>query len=267
MSILPFTGSSALITGASNGIGRALAVELARRKAALALVGRDATRLAETERLCRHAGAVRVETFAVDLARVEEVERLVADVERCLGETPALTIHAAGALLLARVEEYPLAEAQSLLNVNLMAGFALARALVPRLRGGEGGTIGFISSGTAHRAVPFQWAYAASKAGIERLAEALRVELSGTPVKVRVVSPGPVATGMLNNPPSVGAVPMLGWVEKPPTPESLAPRILAAFAGSRGRVEMTFRLRIIRWLSALGAEPFDTLLRRRIQKV
>ena len=264
MTSAPFANASALVTGASSGIGRALALELARRKAKLALVGRNAGRLAETGRLCREAGAGKIETFAVDLADVSAVAGLVADVERRLGEVPQLTIHAAGVLLLARVEEYPLAEAQSLMNVNLMAGFELARALVPRLKAGGGGTLGFISSGTAYRAVPFQWAYAASKAGIERLAEALRVELSGTPIRVRVVSPGPVGTGMLNNPPTVGSVSMLSRVDAPPSPDSIAPQILAAFAGSRARTDLTMRVRIIRWLSALGAEPFDTMLRRRL---
>ena len=148
-----------------------------------------------------------METVAFDLANVEGIEGLVTDIERRLGETPSLVIHGAGVLLLARVDEYPLAEAQSLMNVNLMAGFALARALVPRLKQ-KGGTLGFISSGTAYRAVPYQWAYAASKAGIERLAEALRVELAGSPIKVRVVSPGPVGTDMLNRPPAVGSAPM-----------------------------------------------------------
>ena len=262
MTVLPFAQSCCLVTGASSGIGRALAVELARRRARLALVGRDAARLAETARLCTEAGAARVETVAFDLANVEGIEGLVTDIDRRLGETPSLVIHGAGVLLLARVDEYPLAEAQSLMNVNLMAGFALARALVPRLKQ-KGGTLGFISSGTAYRAVPYQWAYAASKAGIERLAEALRVELAGSPIKVRVVSPGPVGTDMLNKPPAVGSAPMLSRVDTPPSPDSIAPQILAAFAGSRARTDLTMRVRVIRWLSALGAEPFDTILRRR----
>lgn len=263
MTALPFAGACGLVTGASSGIGRALAVELARRKARLALVGRNADRLAETARLCMEAGAEKVEVFAFDLARIEEIEKLVADIEQRIGETPSLVIHAAGVLLLARADDYPLAEAQHLMNVNLMAGFALARSLVPRLKR-KGGTIGFISSGAAYRAVPFQWAYAASKAGIERLAEAMRVELAGSSVKVRVVSPGPVGTDMLNKPPSVGSASMLNRVDSPPSPGKVAPWILAAFAGRRARAEYTARLSIIRWLSALGAEPFDTLLRRRM---
>ena len=112
--------------------------------------------------------------------------------------------------------------------------------------------------------MPYQWAYAASKAGIERLAEALRVELAGSPIKVRVVSPGPVGTDMLNRPPAVGSAPMLSRVDTLPSPESIAPQILAAFAGSRVRTDLTMRVRVIRWLSALGAEPFDTILRRRL---
>lgn len=263
MTIVPFARSCSLVTGASNGIGRALAVELARREARLALVGRNADRLTETARLCTEAGAAKVAVFAFDLARIEGIEALVDDIEQRMGETPSLVIHAAGVLLLARADEYPLAEAQRLMNVNLMAGFALARSLVPRLKS-KGGTIGFISSGTACRAVPFQWAYAASKAGIERLCEAMRVELSGTSVRVRVASPGPVGTDMLNKPPSVGSAPMLSRVDSPPSPEKIAPWILASFAGRRARAEYTVRLSVIRWLSALGAEPFDTLLRRRM---
>jgi len=238
-----------------------LAIELARRKARLALVGRDAVRLAEAARLCWEAGAADVEPFAFDLSRVEEIEMLVANIEQRMGETPSLVIHAAGMLLLARTEEYPVADAQLLMNVNLMAGFALARALVPRLRR-NGGTIGYISSGSAFRAVPFQWAYAASKAGIERMAEAMRVEVAGTRVKVRVVSPGPVDTDMLHKPPSIGSAPMLSSSRSSPSPDEIAPWILASFAGRHARAEYTLRLMLIRWLSALGAEPFDSLLRR-----
>jgi NAD(P)-dependent dehydrogenase (short-subunit alcohol dehydrogenase family) len=204
-----------------------------------------------------------VETFAFDLTRVEGIESLVGDIVQRLGETPSLAIHAAGVLLLSRVEDYPLAEARSLMDANLMAGFALARAMVPRLKQ-EGGTIGFISSGTAYRAVPYQWAYSASKAGLERLAEAMRVELHDTPIRVRLVSPGPISTDMLNRPPSVRSAPMLSRAKAPPTPEQIAPWILKSFAGRSARAEYNLRALIIRWLSALGAEPFDTLLRRRL---
>ena len=263
MTDVPFADTCSIVTGASAGIGRALAVELSKARAKLALVGRRAAELAETRRLCLTAGAARVETWAFDLGNLAAIDGLVAEIEQRLGEPPGLAIHAAGVLLLARVEDYPLEDAVELMNVNLLAGFALARALVPRMRE-KGGTIGFISSGSAYRAVPFQWAYAASKAGIERLAEALRVELAGSAVRVRVVSPGPVGTGMSKSPRSIGRASLLGLPKSLPTAEDVAPALLAGFASRHPRTERTMHVRLIRWLSALGAEPFDTILRRRL---
>lgn len=259
MTSAAFSGACALITGASGGIGRALAVELARRQARVALVGRRADALEETRKLCIAAGATRAEAWTFDLRDLAAIEGLVGDVEQRMGAPLALAIHAAGSVLLARIEDYPLEEASALMTVNLLAGFALARSLVPRMRA-TGGTIGFISSGTAYRAVPFQWAYAASKAGIERLAEALRLELTGQPVQIRVVSPGPVDTAMNSSPRAIGGAPMLSSGKKAPSPEDIAPAILAAFAGQRARVELNRRVTITRWLSAFGAEPLDSLL-------
>lgn len=260
----PFAEACALVTGASSGIGRALAVELAKRKARLALVGRRGDALEETGKMCLAAGAVRAEALPFDLRNLSAIEGMVGEAEQRLGAPINLAIHAAGLVLIARVSDYPVEKAQELMDVNLMAGFALARALVPRMQAG-GGTIGFIASGTAYRAVPFQWAYAASKAGIERLAEALRLELAGSAVRVRVVSPGPVDTAMNANPPSVGDAPMLSAAKAPPSPQAIAPAILAGFAGNRPRVELNRRVTITRWLSAFGAEPFDFILSRTLR--
>jgi short-subunit dehydrogenase len=261
----PFTEACTLVTGASSGIGRALAVELAKRKTRLALVGRRGDALEETRKACLAAGAARAEAMPFDLRNLAGIEGLVGDAEQRLGGPLTLAIHAAGSVLIARVSDYPVEKAQELMDVNLMAGFALARALVPRMKAAGGGTIGFIASGTAYRAVPYQWAYAASKAGIERLAEALRLELAGSPVRVRVVSPGPVDTAMNSSPPAVGDAPMLSAAKTAPAPEAIAPAILAGFAGRRPRVELNKRVTITRWLSAFGAEPLDFLLSRTLR--
>jgi short-subunit dehydrogenase len=257
-----FTGACAIVTGASSGIGRALALELARRRARLALIGRQSERLATVREECLKAGAGQVETWSFDLAALSAIEGLVSEIEARMAAPVDLAIHAAGSVLIARVEDYPVADAVSLMNVNLLAGFALARALVPRMRP-HGGTIGFISSGSAYRALPFQWAYAASKAGVERLAEALRLELTGSTIRIRVVSPGPVDTEMTSKPPTIAPARMLSGARRAPAPRDVAPAMLAAFASDRPRTELAIRVRIARWLSAFGAEPFDTLLRRR----
>jgi short-subunit dehydrogenase len=257
-----FSGNCALVTGASSGVGRALSLELARRRARLALVARDSTRLEAVRRDCLTAGAPQAEACPFDLADPARIEDKVREIRRRLGSPVDLAIHAAGSVLISRVEDYPVVDAVQLINVNLMAAFALARALIPEMRS-HGGTLGFISSGSAYRGLPYQWAYAASKAGIERLAEALRVELAGTPVRVRVVSPGPLATAMTIHPPTVPPAVMVSGADKPPSPEAMAPVVLDAFAGKGARRELAMRVRLARWLSAFGAEPFDTLLSRK----
>jgi short-subunit dehydrogenase len=259
---IAFADTCTIVTGASSGIGRALALELARRGAVLGLVGRDPDRLEAARRACLDAGARRSEAWRFDLAELSGIEALVANMQARLGEPVRLAIHAAGLVLIARVEDHSVAQASRLIDVNLLAGFALARALVPAMRA-HGGTIGFISSGSAHRALPYQWAYAASKAGIERLAEALRIELAGSAIRIRVVSPGPVDTAMTTNPPTIAPAVMASGAPHAPSPEAIAPALLDGFAGREARRELAGRVRLARWLSALGAEPFDTLLRRR----
>jgi 3-oxoacyl-[acyl-carrier protein] reductase len=254
--------SCAIVTGASSGIGRSLALELARRGAALGLVARNPARLEAVRSDCLAAGARRVETWHFDLSDVAGIDGLVTEVQARLSEPVQLAIHGAGLVLVARVEDHPLAQTSRLINVNLLAGFGLARALIPAMRL-TGGTIGFISSGSAYRALPYQWAYAASKAGIERLAEALRVELADTEIRVRVVSPGPVDTDMTTNPPTIAPAMMVSGTERARSPQAVAPALPEAFGGRAPRREFAGRVRMARWLSAFGAEPFDTLLRRR----
>ena len=103
----PFAEACALVTGASSGIGRALAVELAKRKARLALVGRRGDALEETGKMCLAAGAVRAEAMPFDLRSLSAIEGMVGEAEQRLGAPINLAIHAAGSVLIARVSDYP----------------------------------------------------------------------------------------------------------------------------------------------------------------
>lgn len=263
MTKVAFADTGAVITGATGGIGRALALELAARKARLALIARQPDRLASLRDECLLAGARQVETWSFDLSATAHIGALISEIEGRMDEPIGLAIHAAGTVLVARVEDYPLDDAVKLLNLNLVAAFALAQALIPGMRS-HGGTIGFISSGSAYRSLPYEWAYAASKAGLERLSEAMRVELAGAPIRVRIVSPGPVDTDMMSRPLTIAPAVSLSKPATAPTPQQIAPSILRAFASNSARAEFATRVKIARWLSAFGAEPFDTLLRRRL---
>ena len=75
--------------------------------------------------------------------------------------------------------------------------------------------------------------------------------------------PGPIDTAMTTNPPTIPPAVSVSGKAGVPTPTAVAPALLDAFAGRRPRTEMALRVRVARWLSAFGAEPFDRLLKRR----
>src|SRR5258708_7790592 len=176
-----------ILTGASSGIGRALAVRLAAEHAALALVGRNATSLAAVVAECRAASAKSVGGHVIDLAAVETIEGRVRDIVADWGQVPDMVIHSAGVGLVGRVEETPVAAMQECLSVHTVAALALARAVLPGMRSRGSGRLVLISSGTAWYGVPGEAVYSAAKAALERIAEALAIELKGSGVTVTVV--------------------------------------------------------------------------------
>jgi len=188
--------TSALVTGASRGIGRATAVALARRGVALALVGRASKELDESVALAREAGAPEAVAFACDLADTGSVEAAAYAV---LSHFPALGIlvNDAGVAPRVSIEETRPDVWDETLAVNLRAPFLLTRAVLPIMRKNARGRIvhvGSISStlGTARLA-----AYCASKWGLVGFMKSLAEELSGSGVTTVAVLPGSTATRML----------------------------------------------------------------------
>jgi 3-oxoacyl-[acyl-carrier protein] reductase len=199
--------TSALVTGASRGIGRATAVALARRGVALALVGRASKELDESVALAREAGAPEVVAFACDLADTASVDAAAYAV---LSHFPALEIlvNDAGVAPRVSIEETRPDVWDETLAVNLRAPFLLTRAVLPVMRKHARGRIvhvGSISStlGTARLA-----AYCASKWGLVGFMKSLAEELSGSGITTVAVLPGSTATRMLEGsgmPPRMGA--------------------------------------------------------------
>jgi NADP-dependent 3-hydroxy acid dehydrogenase YdfG len=180
-----------VVTGASSGIGRAVALALAAEGARLHLVGRDAGRLSAVASLAGDAPAVT--THRADLAREADLTALGA---RLLAEVDNVDIlvHAAGVYGRGPVAEAPLADLDAQYRVNLRAPFALTQALVPLLRGG--GHVVFVNSTAGVRAAAGVGSYAATKHGLRALADALREELGPLGVRVLSVFVGRTATPM-----------------------------------------------------------------------
>lgn len=173
----------ALITGATSGIGRAIAEQLSGTHHLL-VGGRDAARLSETVAALESA-----EPFAVELTDEAAVRRACAPIDDL-----DLLVHSAGVASLGPIAEASAEEWQRVLSVNVTAPAVLTAALLPALRA-AGGTVVFINSGAGLHASPQWGVYAASKFALTALADALRAEEAG---RVRVISahPGRVATPM-----------------------------------------------------------------------
>jgi short-subunit dehydrogenase len=166
----------AVITGASSGLGRAAAVELARRGYAVALAARREADLAETARLCREEGG-RAAHWVTDVTVEGDVRRLSKAVVAEFGGID-VWVNNAGVTLFAPLEEAPFEEHRRVIETNLFGAMHGARAVVPIFRAQGSGVlinVGSILSKIGH---PFVPSYVISKFGLRGLSEALRVELA-----------------------------------------------------------------------------------------
>jgi short-subunit dehydrogenase len=184
----------ALVTGASRGIGRSIALELARRGYDLLLVARSEdqlTALAE-EISQRHQHQARV--LATDLAAPGAAEAVAAWATQQTDQL-AVLVNNAGYGLWGRFEQLPLAEQLNMLQLNMTLPVALMHALLPALRQAPRAYVLNVASTAAYQAVPSLTLYAASKAFLLSFSRGLRYELKDTSVSVTCLSPGATTTG------------------------------------------------------------------------
>ena len=209
---LDLTNRRGIITGAGQGIGRALALEFGRREGHLLLVGRQLPTLTETARLVASEGGT-TEILVEDLTQTGAVERITHAVASW--DTVDLLVNNAGNVRAGRLESASDADVHSMIDLNLTAPILLTKALLPALRrsgNGRGSILLNIASGIALVGMPFYAVYAATKSGLAQFGESLRRELIGTGVHVATVYPGATDTAMMT---SQNAGDELGWGRRP----------------------------------------------------
>jgi len=183
-----------LITGASRGLGKAMALALGGAGAKLALAARDKDALSAAAELVRKGG-VEAEIFQTNVADEQQVRKLERDVSARFGHIDIL-INNAGINVRKPVVDFKLEEWNSVLNTNLTSAFLMCRSFVPQMKGRGYGRILNMTSIMSHVSMPERTAYSASKAGLLGFTRALAQEVAGDGITVVAISPGPFATEM-----------------------------------------------------------------------
>jgi NAD(P)-dependent dehydrogenase (short-subunit alcohol dehydrogenase family) len=188
------SGRVAVITGASRGLGKAMAIALAGAGARLALVSRDTAQLETTASAVREAGA-EAQIFRTDVTDEQQVLQLERDVIARFGAVHIL-INNAGINIRKNIPEFTLEEWRSVMDTNLTSAFLLCRSFVPHMKGSGYGRIINMTSIMSHVSLPGRAAYSASKTGLLGFTRALALELAPEGITAIAISPGPFATEM-----------------------------------------------------------------------
>lgn len=186
--------ATALITGASSGIGEALAHELAGRGASVILVARSTDKLEQLAQQLRQQYSVQATVISADLSQSHAAKALAAEVAR-RGLTVDILVNNAGLGAFGEFWELEEAQIEQMLAVNITALTELSRAFLPAMVERKRGRVLNVASTAAFLPGPLMSVYYASKAYVLSLSEGLNEELRGSGVYVTALCPGPVHTG------------------------------------------------------------------------
>jgi short-subunit dehydrogenase len=249
-----YKGKYCLVTGASKGLGKAYAEELAARGANLVLVARSRAALETLAEELRHNHKVRVEVIQADLGDIAAPAQIVEDLDR-LGIDPDLLVNNAAVGYSGRFFNRPMNEEVTPVTVNVHSLVALTYLLGRRMTArGKGGILNIASNG-AFQPNPYNATYGATKAFVLLFSEAIAEEVKGTGVRVMVACPGGTATQFFDQSPTTMPV------EKMDSAESVARRTLEDFV--QGKVISypgRFSTRAVTWLSRILPRAVATKL-------
>jgi short-subunit dehydrogenase len=184
---------TAVVTGASSGIGRAIAISLAREGASLCLLGRNEQRLRMTTKLASH-GSSKIRTYCADFSSDQDLSRITLQLKQELKRLHIL-VHAAGNIILGDMSASAVEDFDRQYAVNLRAPYALTHSLLRQLTMCQGQVVFINSSMGLHTKAQISQ-YAATKHGLKAMADTLRHEVNAEGVRVLNVFAGKTASAM-----------------------------------------------------------------------
>jgi NAD(P)-dependent dehydrogenase (short-subunit alcohol dehydrogenase family) len=188
-------GKAAIVTGAGTGIGRAIAMALAREGAKVAVAGRRREKLGEVAQAIRQAGGEALVTVC-DVSSEADSYRAVKDAEEAFGHVNVL-VNNAGALSVSTVESISVEEWDRLMAANLKGPFLMSRAVLPAMRQAGGGAIVNVGSVLGLVAMKDRAAYCASKGGVTMLTKAMALDHAQEKIRVNCICPAIVETDLI----------------------------------------------------------------------
>jgi short-subunit dehydrogenase len=235
--MIRFDGQTAVITGASSGIGESCARKFVVAGARVVLAARSVEPL---QRLVDELGADVALAVPTDVADARACERLLDEAKSRFGRIDVL-VNNAGRNARGPLEDLPVDEMLQILEVNLRAPMILTRLALPTMRAQGSGTVVNVASLAGRFPLDDEATYSTTKFGLRIFSFAVAEELRGTNVRVCVVSPGPVETGFILDPSRIETVPPLVFSQPMSTPDEIADLILASAAdGARERTKPAF---------------------------
>ena len=189
-------GRIAVVTGASRGIGAAVAKRFAAEGAQLVLIARTVGGLEELDDEIRAAGGLQPVLVPHDLRDFDGLDRLGASLNERFGKLDILVGNAGILGPLTPVGHIPPEAWQEVMDINVTANYRLIRSLDPLLRLSDAGRAVFVTSGAASGRMAYWGPYAISKAALEALVRSYAAEITKTTVRANLLSPGPIRTGM-----------------------------------------------------------------------
>lgn len=252
MSRLILKDKVAIITGASSGIGRATALELATRGVRVALAARRVQLLEETAGEIQNLGG-KASIFPTDVTDQAQVERLVRDVLNDWGQIDILVSNA-GQYIRSPIENMTIEDLQTSMAVNYYSNLYAILAVLPHMRQRGSGYIVVVTSMDGKKGVPSDAPYTSAKFAMTGFLEVLRQELYGTGVQVSNILPGRVDTQFIKNL-------QFTWISKPIQPESVARAVVRAIEKNHPEVIIPARARLLHYANVFSPRLGDWAVR------